>query len=168
MADPTIHDVLAAVAGLREATTLESASLRAGLSSLHEDLSSLRADLTSFRADLTSLHEDLTSVHADLSSLHEDLTSVHADLSLLHAGVGSLREDTNGLRIDIMGRMDRLQDALTIQRDELVVNYGAAERAERLARAAQDEVRVLGEMVTPMVRQIRRLQEEVRILRGDT
>jgi hypothetical protein len=126
MADPTIHDVLAAVAGLREATAVEGASLRT------------------------------------------DMVSLRADIASLQAGVGSLREDTNGLRIDIMGRMDRLQDTLTIQRDELVVNYGAAERAERLARAAQDEVRVLGEMVTPMVRQIRRLQEEVRILRGDT
>lgn len=119
MADPTIQDVLTAVAGLRDVTAGEIASLR---------------------TDVTSLGTSVTS----------------------------LREDMNKLRIDMMDRMDRLQDVLTVQRDELVVNYGAAERVEKIARAAQEEVRTLGEMVTPMVRQIRRLQDEVRTLRGES
>jgi hypothetical protein len=47
------------------------------------------------------------------------------------------------------------------------VNLGAAERAERIAAVTQDVVRSLSEQMTVMVRQIHRLQSEVRELRGE-
>ncbi len=68
----------------------------------------------------------------------------------------------------LMGRMDRLQETLVIQREADVVNYGAAERAERIAKGASDEGRILGEQLNALVRQVRRLEDEVRHLRGPT
>lgn len=75
-------------------------------------------------------------------------------------------EQQNRLRTDLMARMDWLQDALTLHKEEVTATMGAGERAERIANAMQDVVRTLSEQVTIMVRQIRRLQEEVEGLKG--
>jgi hypothetical protein len=48
----------------------------------------------------------------------------------------------------------------------MVTSMGAGERAERIANAMQDVVRTLSEQVTVMVRQIHRLQAEMRELKG--
>jgi predicted transcriptional regulator len=88
-------------------------------------------------------------------------------LARLETGQAGLAERLDRTRIELMARMDRLQDALAVQRDEEVVNLGAAERAERIATLTQDVVRSLSEQMTVMVRQIHRLQSEVRELRGE-
>lgn len=77
-----------------------------------------------------------------------------------------LEEQQKRLRVDLMARMDRLQDALTLHKEEVTTSMGAGERAERIASAMQDVVRQLTEQVTVMVRQIRRLQEDVQELKG--
>jgi hypothetical protein len=66
----------------------------------------------------------------------------------------------------IMARLDRMQEDLTRRLDAEVVNFGAAEHAERIARGALDEVRALGEQVNALTRLLRRLEAEVRSLRG--
>ena len=66
-----------------------------------------------------------------------------------------------------MARMDRLQDAITLQRDENIVHLGAGERAEKIALGTREEVRVMGEQINIMIRQIRRLDEGLREIRGD-
>ena len=78
-----------------------------------------------------------------------------------------LRGDLTQLRVDLMARMDRLQDQLALQQDADIVNHGAAERAERIAMGASAEVRAMGEQVSGMVRQIQRLQTDVRQLKGE-
>jgi hypothetical protein len=79
-----------------------------------------------------------------------------------------LDEGLDRLRTDVMARMDRLQDALTLHKDDMVTSMGAGERAERIANAMQDVVRTLSEQVTVMVRQIHRLQTEMRELKGES
>ena len=71
------------------------------------------------------------------------------------------------VRGDVMARIDRLQDALTAQRDDAAVNFGAAERAEKIALGVREEVRAMGGQVNAMVRQIQRLQSELRQLKGE-
>lgn len=66
-----------------------------------------------------------------------------------------------------MARIDRLQDTLTQHRDELTVNHSAIERVERIARSAREDVRSISETIGAMTRQIGRLDEEIRQLRGD-
>ncbi len=46
------------------------------------------------------------------------------------------------------------------------MNFGAAERAERIALNTHEEVRAMGERISAMVRQIRRLQSDIREIRG--
>lgn len=76
------------------------------------------------------------------------------------------QEQLDRLGADLMARMDRLQDALTLQEEDVVTKMGAGERAERIANTMQDVVRSLSEQVTMMVRQIHRLQEEMQDLKG--
>jgi hypothetical protein len=68
---------------------------------------------------------------------------------------------------DVMDRIDRLQDTITTVRDEHAVNFGTAERAERIALNTREEVRAMGEQISAMVRQIRRLQSDIREIRGE-
>ena len=77
-----------------------------------------------------------------------------------------LVEELGRTRSALMARMDRLQEALVVQHEAEVVNFGAAERAERIAKGAIDEGRILGEQFNALVRKVRRLEEEVRTLRG--
>ena len=82
------------------------------------------------------------------------------------AAIERLEAGQDRLRGDLMARMDRLQDALTLQHDDVIVSMGAAERAERIARSALEETRALGEIVTVQTRQIQRLQSDIRQLKG--
>jgi hypothetical protein len=75
-------------------------------------------------------------------------------------------------RAEVMARIDRLQDAVTLQHEERIVDIGSAERAERLAKAAQEDAAAIGAIVTPLVRlvhgmrtQLDDLAEQVRILK---
>ena len=58
-------------------------------------------------------------------------------------------------RAEVLPELNRLRDE----------QFGASDRAARLAKAAQDEARSAADMVAPLVRQLRRLQDEVRELR---
>ena len=84
----------------------------------------------------------------------------------LRTGQDQLRIDLIRTRTDVMERIDRMQDALTARQEGEVVTLGVAERAERMAKATQDDVRIISEQVTAMFRQIRRLQSDVEALRG--
>jgi hypothetical protein len=65
-----------------------------------------------------------------------------------------------------MERMDRLQHALDQVKDDIVVNYGTADRTERIAQSAVDEGRALAGVVRAMQRQIARLETDVEALKG--
>jgi chromosome segregation ATPase len=71
------------------------------------------------------------------------------------------------LRIDLMARLDRLQNAITAIRDDISVNFGTAEAARRANDNTRDELRALTEQVSGMLRQIQRLQTDVRHLKGE-
>lgn len=100
------------------------------------------------------------------------LDSLRAGQANLEGGLANLRVELTGrldrLQADIMARIDRLQDTLTGEQEANVVNFGAAERAERIAKGAQGEVRAIGDQVNAMIRQIQRLQSEVRQLKGES
>jgi hypothetical protein len=89
-----------------------------------------------------------------------------ATLDRLEAGQEGLRTGQDRLRADLMERMDRLQHAVDLVRDDITVNYGSSDNALRIAKGASDEVRGLGEILTTMRRQITRLQTDVEQLRG--
>jgi hypothetical protein len=79
--------------------------------------------------------------------------------------VEKLERGQDQFRADLTSRVDRLQDKPAAQREGDGV--GSAERAERIAKAAQDEVRLLAEQMNLVFRHIRHLQTELRELRSE-
>jgi hypothetical protein len=65
------------------------------------------------------------------------------------------------LRVDVMTRIDRLQDRLTTQHETEVVNLGIAERAERIAKTTEDNVRTMGEQINALLRMVHALSGRV-------
>ena len=78
-----------------------------------------------------------------------------------------LEESHTRLRVDLMDRMDRLQDAYTGMRDDIWVNLGAAEQVREANDNTRAELRALSTVVSGMQKQIHNLQNDVRTLRGD-
>ena len=120
---------------------------------------------------ILAIVERLEAGQADLAAKQADLAagqaSMGANLADLAAGQASMGADLTRLRVDMMARMDRLQDSLTAIRDDISTNYGTAEAAQRANDNTRTELRALSEVVSSLVRQIRRLDSEVRILKGD-
>jgi len=52
------------------------------------------------------------------------------------------------LRADVMARIDRLQDGVNAIRDDIAVNFAAADRAIGKADSTRDEVAALGREVS--------------------
>jgi hypothetical protein len=76
---------------------------------------------------------------------------------------GDIDERFIGFRVDLMARMDRLQDEISGIRDDFATNFGATDTVRR----TREETRSLFDLVMKMERQIQRLQSEVRTLRGE-
>jgi methyl-accepting chemotaxis protein len=122
------------------------------------------AAIEAVRSDLAQTSAALT---AEIANLAQTSTALKAEMANLAQMTSALAADLVKTRAALMARMDRLQNELTLRNEDAMVNMGAAERAERIAKAASDEVRAMGDMVTTMARQIQRLQTEVRQLRGE-
>jgi ribosome-associated translation inhibitor RaiA len=95
----------------------------------------------------------------------------------LRAAVAT-REQLDGVRAAVMARIDRLQERVDGHADDLRVNLASAQRAADAAgdlersmldaqAAAGRRHRALADQVAAMERQILRLQEELRQLRGE-
>jgi hypothetical protein len=107
---------------------------------------------------------DLPSLHAKIDALTASLTAIATTMAT--------RGDLTQMRVEIMERIDRLQDATTIMHTARIVDIGSSERAERLAKAAREDATALGEIVMPLVRlthamrtQLDDLSEQVRLLK---
>lgn len=83
------------------------------------------------------------------------------------AAIADLRGELTQLRVDVMARMDRLQDTVTGMRDDIAVNFVRADRAVDAAEANARQVEILGREISGMQRQIQRLQSDVRTLKGE-
>lgn len=111
--------------------------------------------------------DDLTKLADDVAKLAGDVAKLTGDVIKLAGDVTKLTGDMIKLRTDLMARMDRLQDAITAIRDDIAVNLGTADQVRRANDNTRDELRALSEVVTTMLRQIQRLQTDVRELKGD-
>ncbi len=115
------------------------------------------AALARLEAGQTRLEAGYTRVEADVSGLKAEQTRLRSDFL---AELGKTRAD-------IMERVDRLENAVTLIRDDIAVNMGAVDAVERANENTRADVRTLGEQVSVMWKQIKQLQSEMREVRGD-
>ena len=104
----------------------------------------------------------LARLEAGQTGLRDDLVAVRAEIGHLRTG---FLEELGATRAALMERIDRLQHAADLIKEDIVVNYGASDRVERIAKGASDETRALGEIVRVMQRQIQQLRTDVEQLR---
>lgn len=109
---------------------------------------------------------------SELARSRSDMINAFAELRAeMMRGFALLRGELAQTRTEMTTRMDRMQDAITALRDDVNVNYQRANRAEDVAQKGIDGMqsvyRHLSEEVAGMHRQIRRLQADVRMLRGE-
>ncbi|WP_428485950.1 hypothetical protein [Rhodopila sp.] len=83
------------------------------------------------------------------------------------AALRRLEAGQTALRLDLMARMDRLQDGLTAIRDDIGVNMGAADAMQRANDNTRELVRLQGEQMSVMWRQLKNLQAKVREITGE-
>lgn len=81
--------------------------------------------------------------------------------------VDTLQTGQDSLRVELMARMDRLQDADTARRGDIAVNFWATDRLRKAHDGTRGELIAIVEQMSAMARQIMQLQTEVRILKGE-
>jgi predicted nucleic acid-binding Zn-ribbon protein len=99
-----------------------------------------------------------------LETLLQAIQQVQSTVGQFREEQTLVREELTRMRVDIMERIERLQDDVTNLRDDAFVTFA---RAERVERATRETTNGIGQELSGMHRQIRRLQDEVRILRGE-
>jgi predicted nucleic acid-binding Zn-ribbon protein len=99
-----------------------------------------------------------------LDTLLQAIQQVQSTVGQFREEQTLVREELTRMRVDIMERIERLQDDVTNLRDDAFVTFA---RAERVERATRETTNGIGQELSGMHRQIRRLQDEVRILRGE-
>jgi hypothetical protein len=90
-----------------------------------------------------------------------------AILAALQEGKERYVEALERLRIDLTGRFDRVDQAITAIRDDITVTMRLADRAQEAADHTREGLSALGDRVTAMMHQIQDLQAEVRHLKGE-
>jgi chromosome segregation ATPase len=129
-------------------------------------------------AALTRLEAGQTRLEAGQARLEVGQTQLEAGLGQLEAELGRLKAEQKSLRSDllaelgrtrsdIMERVERLENAVTLIRDDIAVNMGAVEAVERANDNTRADVRSLHEPMSIMWKQIKRLQTEMREIKGE-
>jgi peptidoglycan hydrolase CwlO-like protein len=147
------------------------AGIRADQASLRDDQASIRADQTSLRDDQASIRADQASIRADQASLRDGQTSIRADQASLRDGQTSLRAEflaeLGNTRSAIMNRVDRLENRITEIHGDMEVAMGSTEAAQRVNDNTRADLRTLGEQMSVMWKQIKRLESQVRDITGN-
>ena len=105
--------------------------------------------------------------------------TIPAVVGQTYAEITPFGSEITQVRADVMSLLDRLQDTVTATGDDDTGNFGAAERAERIACNSREEVRgrsdtlnalvrAQGEQINALVRQVKHLQSDLHGIRGET
>ncbi len=109
---------------------------------------------------LSRLESGMTHVGSRLTSLESRLTGVES-------GLTSVQQSQTTPRVDVMARMDRLENKLTEMRDDITVNIGGTWQNREAINSTRGDLHGLGEQVNIMWRQIKRLEQQVREITGE-
>ena len=101
-----------------------------------------------------------------LNGINDRLGRMEKGLASLEARMTVLDQGQTTLRVDLMARMERLDDQVTLIREDITVNIGAADSVRTANEVTKAELGALSSMVFTMTRQVRRLQTQVDELSG--
>jgi hypothetical protein len=173
---PALADVLDAVIGVGRkqgefGLKLEAFGLQLEALGVKQDEFGLKLEALGVKQEEFGLKLEALGVKQEEFGLtQEELSRRQEELGGRQDEFG-LKQD--GLRVGLMDRMDRLQDALTEQHDDISVmlellatNQRIAERGLSEARTSFDLHSRTAAALTTMQRQLRHLQDEVNQLRG--
>jgi hypothetical protein len=145
---------------IAQLATLATLATRDEVAAIRAEITDIRADIAEIRA-IMATRDEVAEIGATMAT-RDDLAKLRT----------SLRDELTEVRVAVMARIDRLQDAFTMLHEERIVDIGSAERAERMAKAAQEDASAIGNIVTPLIRlvhgmrtQLDDLAEQVRVLK---
>jgi len=100
---------------------------------------------------------ELTRVSDQLNRLSGEVTGLSGDVTRLSVETTRLGGEQIRLRIDMMERFERVENHLTVIREDIGVNMGRADRAHLAADNTRDEMHALSGQVQSMERRQRTL-----------
>lgn len=100
---------------------------------------------------------ELTRVSDQLNRLSGDVTGLSGEVTRLSGETTRLGGEQIRLRIDMMERFERVENHLTVIREDIGVNMGRADRAHLAADNTRDEMHALSGQVQSMERRQRTL-----------
>ena len=128
-------------------------------------------DDTNQNARILAALEGLAAGQADMAArmdrFEARMDRLESRMDRLESRMDRLEDGLTQVRVDVMERLDRFQDTVTAIRDDINVNMGRADQAHRVSDKVRDELRALNDVVSGVIRQVSRLQSDVRGLRGD-
>jgi DNA repair ATPase RecN len=146
---------------------MSSDELASILSAIAEVRAETKAGLAGIAQRLEGIEARLDAVERRLDAVERRLDAVERRLDAVETRQQRQGEWQTQIRVDLMERMDRIQNDVRLLRDDISVGLAASERSERIAHGASAEVRLMAEQLSVMRRQIHNLQTEVRALRGE-
>ena len=140
------------------------ARLQQSIERIQGDIVGMQGDIVGMKGDIVGMKGDIVGMKGDIAALQASQQTLGADLT---ARMDRLEASQLQYRTDMMDRIDRLQNTLTTHQESGIVTLGAGERAERIAKAASDEVRLMSEQFSTLTRLVLTLQHSVDGLRRD-
>ena len=132
-----------------------------GITQVHGQLVQLCDEHAETRKDLAQLRHDFAQFRQTVLTA---ITQLQKDVAQLQRDVAQLQRETTRLRTEFGDALERIQDSIRQLRDDAQATYA---RLERVEKTTAEQINGLIQEISVIHRQIRSLQEEVRILRGD-
>jgi len=146
---------------------MSETAVLAVLSRLESGQGRIELRLEQLGAGQAKLEARLAAVEAGQGKLEARLAAVEAGQAKLEARLAAVESSQTSLRIDIMGRMDRLENSLTDIRSDIVVNISAVNHIRTMHDNTREEVRLIGDHVARMFMQIKGIQTRLREINGE-
>lgn len=121
------------------------------IGALKDDLGALKGELREWQA---AVNGRLDAIDRRLDAIDRRLDGHDQRFDELKR---DLRAELHQVRAQIMERVDRLSDEFKATRDDITVNFGRADKAERIAKNAADETQAAWDQMRAIERLVHNL-----------
>ncbi len=132
---------------------------------LGSQIASLSARMDAFQSEFGAFRTEFGLMQGEVDDLQSELGKVRFELSEFRIetldGFAAQQAELIQTRAEIMDRIDRLQDRMTMQREEDDMKIDIAERAERLLKSTRVEMESITEQLSKMTHMLRQLNIRV-------